>query len=87
LEGESLSEVWGIQEKARRVLQAAAMGAHARAGMYIIMDQVMNRANLSDPEEFRTIAQYLEGKGWISEADPDYGIFILTPEGINEAIN
>lgn len=82
-----MSEVWGIQEKARRVLQAAAMVAHGRAGLYIIMDQVMNRANLSDPEEFRTIAQYLEGKGWISEADPDYGIFVLTPEGINEAID
>jgi hypothetical protein len=87
LEGESLSEVWGIQEKARRVLQAAALVAYGRAGVYIIMDQVMNRANLSDPEEFRTIAQYLEGKGWISEADPDYGIFVLTPEGINEAID
>ncbi len=87
MEGEGLSEVWGIQEEARRVLQAAAMGAHGRAGMYIIMDQVMNRANLPDPEEFRTIAQYLEGKGWISEADPDYGIFVLTPEGINEVVD
>ena len=42
-----MSEVWRIQEKARRVLQADAMGAHGRAGMYIIMDQVMNLANLS----------------------------------------
>ena len=47
-----MSEVWGIQEKARRVLQAAAVVAYGRAGVYIIMDQVMNRANLSDPEEF-----------------------------------
>jgi hypothetical protein len=51
------------------------------------MDQLMSRANLSDPEEFRTIAQYLEGKGWIAEADPDYGIFVLTLEGIDEAMN
>ena len=35
--------------------------------MYVIMDQLTSRANLSDPEEFRTIAQYLEGKGWIAE--------------------
>jgi len=55
--------------------------------MYVIMDQLTSRANLSDPEEFRTIAQYLEGKGWIAEADPDYGIFVLTLEGIDEAIN
>ena len=82
-----MSEVWGIQEKARRILQAAAVEAHGRAGMYVIMDQVMNQANLSDLEEFRTIAQYLEGKGWIAEADPDYGIFVLTPEGIDEAMS
>jgi hypothetical protein len=87
LEGEILSEVWGIQEKARRVLQAATVEAYGRAGMYVIMDQLMSRANLSDPEEFRTIAQYLEGKGWIAEADPDYGIFVLTLEGIDEAMN
>ncbi len=82
-----MSEAWRIQEKARRVLQAAAVEAYGRAGMYVIMDQVMSRANLSDPEEFRTIATYLEGKGWIAEADPDYTIFVLTREGIDEAIN
>lgn len=82
-----MSEVWGMQEKARRVLQAAAVEAYGRDGMYVIMGQVMSRANLSDPEESRTIAEYLDGKGWIAEADPDYGIFVLTPEGIDEVMN
>ncbi len=82
-----MSEAWGMQEKARRVLQAAAVEAYGRARMYITRDQVMSRANLSDPEEFRTIAQYLEGKGWIAEPDPDHRIFVLTPDGIDEAMN
>ena len=82
-----MSEGWEMQDKARRVLQAAAVEAYGRAGIYVIMDQVMSRANLSDPKEFRTIAQYLEKKGWIAEADPDYGVFVLTPEGIDEAID
>ncbi len=76
-----------MQEKARHVLQAAVVEAYGRAGMYVIMGQVMSRANLSDTGEFRTIAEYLEGKGWIAETDPDYGIFVLTPEGIDEAVN
>jgi hypothetical protein len=37
--------------------------------------------------EFWTIAKYLDQKGWIDEADPDYGIFVVTPEGIDQAIN
>jgi hypothetical protein len=53
--------------------------------MYVVMAQVMRRANISDPEEFRAIAEYLEERGWIAEADPDYGVFVLTPEGIDEA--
>ena len=81
-----MSEVWGLPEKARRVLQAATIEAHSRTGTYVTMTPVMNRANLSDVEEFRFIAEYLQGKGWIAEADPDYGIFVLTPEGIDEAM-
>jgi predicted transcriptional regulator len=80
-----VSEVWGLPEKAHRVLQAAAVEAHGRTGTYVTMTPVMNRANLSDLEEFRSIAEYLQGKGWIDEADPDYGVFVLTPEGIDEA--
>jgi len=82
-----LDEVWGMAEKARRVIQAAAVEAYGRPGMYVIMAQVMQRANISDPEEFRAIAAYLEERGWIAEADPDYGVFVLTPEGIDEATN
>jgi hypothetical protein len=80
-----VDEVWGLPEKARRVLQAAAVEAHGRTGRYVTMTPVMNRANISDPEEFRFIAEYLEGKGWIAESDPDYGVFVLTAEGLDEA--
>ena len=80
-----MSEVWGMPEKARRVLQAAAVEANGRPGIYVVMDQVMYRANISDPEEFRTIARHLEEKWCIAEADPDYGVFVLTPEGIDAA--
>ena len=79
--------VWGLPEKARRVLQAAAVEAYGRPGVYVTRDQVMKRANISDLAEFLAMAQYLHGRGWIDEADPDYGIFVLTPEGIDEATN
>jgi hypothetical protein len=81
-----LSEVWGMPEKTRRVLQAAAVAAHGRPGMYVVMDRVMQLANISDPEEFRAVAAFLEEAGCIAEADPDYGVFVLTPEGIDEAL-
>ena len=73
------------QEKARRVLQAAAVEAYGRAGAYVTRDPVMQRANISDSEEFWEIAEYLDEKGWIAEADDDYGIFVVTPAGIEEA--
>jgi hypothetical protein len=82
-----LSEVWGLAEKARRVLQAAAMEAHGKPGVYVVLAQVMKRANVSDPEQFRSIAAFLEESGCIAEADPDYGVFVLTPEGIDAALN
>ncbi len=72
-------------EKVCCVLQAAAVEAHGRPGMYVVMTQVMQRASITDPEEFRTVAQYLEECGWIAQADPDYGVFVLTPEGIDAA--
>jgi hypothetical protein len=82
-----VSEVWGMREKARRVLQAAAVEAYGRPGVYVIRDRVMNRANIPDAAEFRAIGEYLDQRGWIAEADADYGLFVLTPEGINEATN
>ncbi len=45
----------------------------------------MRRANVSDPEEFRALAEYLERRGWIAEADDDYGVFVVTPAGVDEA--
>ena len=80
-----MSEVWRLEDKSRRVLQAAAVEAYGRPGLYVTMSQVMKRANISDREEFRTIAEYLEQQRWIAEADPDYGVFVLTLEGIDEA--
>jgi hypothetical protein len=58
-----------MPEKARRVLRATAVEVYGRPGMYVVMAQVMRRANISDPEEFRAIAEYLEQRGWIAEAD------------------
>ena len=45
----------------------------------------MWRAGVSDLEEFWVVAEYLEERGWISEADDDYGIFVVTPTGVEEA--
>ena len=42
---------------------------------------------MSDIEEFRAIAEYLQAQRWIAEADDDYGIFVLTTEGIDEAMD
>ena len=46
----------------------------------------MQRANMLDSEHFRTIAKYLEERGWIAQADAGYGVFIVTASGIAEAI-
>jgi hypothetical protein len=75
-----------MAEKARRVLQAAAVEAYGRPGMYVLRERVMSRANISDLEEFLAIAEHLERGRWIAEADADYGVFVLTPEGIDEAM-
>jgi hypothetical protein len=81
-----VGEVWGMAEKSRRVLQAAAVEAYGRPGMYVLRERVMSRANISDLAEFLVIAEHLERRGWIAEADADYGVFVLTPEGIDEAM-
>jgi RIO-like serine/threonine protein kinase len=72
-------------ETARRVLQAAAVEAHGRPGVYVTRDLVMQRANMADTEHFRTIAKYLEQRGWVTQADADYGVFVVTASGITEA--
>jgi hypothetical protein len=78
------SKAKSTQEKARRVLQAAAVEAYGRPGVYVARDPVMRRAGISDPEEFWAIAEYLNWKGYIAESDADYGIFVLTLTGIDE---
>jgi hypothetical protein len=80
-----VSEARVTREKARRVLQAAAVEASGRPGAYVPRDPVMYRADVSNLEEFWGIAEYLDERGWIAEADDDYGIFVVTPEGIDEA--
>ena len=67
------------------MLQAAAMGAYGRPGVYVQRSPVMHRANISDVAEFMAIAVHLQRRGWIAEADADCGIFVLTLEGIAEA--
>ena len=74
-------------EKARRVLQAAAVEAFGRPGAYVTRDLIMRWVNMVNSEHFILMAEYLEQRGWIAEADADYGIFVVTPEGIDEAMN
>jgi hypothetical protein len=71
-------------ESARRVLQATAVEAHGRPGAYVTRDLVMRRANIVGLEHFITMARYLEQRGWIAEADADYGVFVVTASGIDE---
>jgi hypothetical protein len=79
------SEARVTREKARRVLQAAAVEAFGRPGAYVTRNPVMRRAGVSDLEEFWTIARYLDEKRWIAEADDDYGVFVVTAAGLDEA--
>ena len=73
-------------ETARRVLQAAAVEANGRPGVYVTQEGVMQRANMVDAEHFRTIARYLEEQGWIEDADAEYGVFVVSASGLAEAI-
>ena len=82
-----MNESEAPREKARRVLQAAAVEAYGMPGAYVSRDHVMRRANVSDLEVFCAIAEYLDSRGWIAEADADYGVFDLTPEGIDAAVD
>ena len=75
------------QEPARRVLQAAAVEAYGRPGVYVARDAVMQRANIPDLKEFWAIALHLEEKGWIAEADAHYRVFVVTAVGLDEAVN
>ena len=47
---------------------------------------VMQRANMVDAQHFRTIARYLEERGWIADADAEYDVFVVSASGIAEAI-
>ncbi len=82
-----MSEAWPLHKRARRVLQAAAVEAYGRSGAYVTQNPVKQRAGISDPKEFWAIAEYLEDRGWIAEADDDYSIFVVTPAGLAEATN
>jgi hypothetical protein len=62
-----------MAEKARRVLQAAAVEANGRPGMYVLRDRVMSRVNISDRAEFLIIAEHLDRKGWIPRRMPITG--------------
>jgi hypothetical protein len=74
------------RETARRVLQAAAVKAFGRPGVYVSRERVMGRAAMVDLEMFLRIAQYLEDEGCIDEGDADYGMFTVTVEGLDEAM-
>jgi RIO-like serine/threonine protein kinase len=74
-----------LGENARRVLQASAVEAFGRDGVYVRRSAVMQWTNISASEEFWTVATYFEEQGLIDEADADYGGFVLTLEGIDLA--
>jgi hypothetical protein len=74
------------RETARRVLQAAAVEAFGRPGVYVTRESVMGRVGMADLLLFVRIAQYLEREGWIDEVDADYGMFTVTVEGLEEAM-
>ena len=74
------------RETARRVLQAAAVEAFGRRGVYVTRERVMGRAAMVELSMFVRIAEYLEEEGWIAEADADYGMFTVTVEGLDEAM-
>jgi len=80
-----MSEAEGSREEARRVLQAAAVEAHGRPDAFVLRHRVMQRSGIVDPEDFRAVAEHLEEKGWIAEADEDYATFVVTTAGIDEA--
>ncbi len=48
------------------------MEAYGMPEAYVSRDAVIQRVNVSDLEEFQAIAEYLEGRGWIADPDPDY---------------
>ena len=62
------------------------MEANGIPGAYVTQEGVMQRANMVDAEHFRTIARYLEEQGWITDADADYGVFVMSASGITELI-
>jgi hypothetical protein len=66
-------------------LQAAAVEAYGRPGAYVTQDQVMQRAHMANTEHFKVIAEYLEEREWIAQAEADYGVFVLSASGIEEA--
>ena len=74
------------RETARRLLQAAAVEAFGRPGAYVSREHVMKRAAMVELSMFVRIAEYLEGQGWIAEADPDYWMFTVTVAGLDEAM-
>jgi hypothetical protein len=74
------------QETARRVLQAAAVEAFGRPGVYVTRERIMGRAAMVDLSLFLRIVEYLAAQEWIAEAGADYGMFTVTVEGLNEAM-
>jgi len=52
-----------VAEKAHRLLQAAVVEAYGRPGVYVTKTQVMKRSNITDQQEYQTIAKHLEKEG------------------------
>src|SRR5215210_7178017 len=83
--GPQVREATAIQKGARRVLLAAIAEAGGVSHVYVYRERVMEQANVPDMEAFWEIADYLARRGYITEGNPDYWTFSVTPRGIAEA--
>ena len=77
-----MSEARAMPERALRVLQVAVADARGEPGVYVSRARVMEQTNIFDLAEFLEIAEYLAGRGFITEGANDYEFFVLTLEGI-----
>lgn len=79
-----------MQDKAHKVLLAAVKEAEGATNEHVYMDTVMplaNKAgaNISSEEEWMKVAMYLDGLGYFTDGGDKYGMFLVTPRGVNAA--
>jgi hypothetical protein len=73
------------QDKAYRVLLAAIVEAEGLSLQSVERQRVMRRANISDEQEFRAVAEDLGARGLLVKEDEGWYRFFVTSAGIEEA--